>query len=99
MDMPSRIEIRRWLAMLSRDEILANLETISAEHGKENEQDVRDFLNHEREQAKKKDLLPAGEASVLNEHEQRKADIAADFESRKRLYGDADQLNAQDTAA
>lgn len=57
MDMPSRIEIRRWLVEHSRDEIIGYLKEIKLEHGVQNEQDVRDFLNYERQE--KKPYTPA----------------------------------------
>lgn len=51
--MPSRNMIRYWLQTFTRNEILAELEKIKAEHGDDAEQDVRDFLNHEREEKRK----------------------------------------------
>jgi hypothetical protein len=93
MDMPSRIEIRSWLSGLTREQIMERLDVIRAEHGAENEQDVRDWLNHEREQAKQGIVLTSpAEQSLLSEIEQRKERIAAEIESLKRLHADRDEV-------
>lgn len=84
MDMPSRIEIRRWLVENTREQILQFLDDIKQEHGPLNEQDVRDMLNAER--AGPRVDSPA-EASLLTEHERRKAEITNDIKSQNKLYG------------
>lgn len=89
MDMPSRIELRVWLHLcstgeMSRDDILDKLSKVKAEHGKDNEEDVRFLLNVER--ANWAPLSPA-ELS-LYVHQKRKAELARDMAAQSILYGD-----------
>lgn len=94
MDMPSRNLIRYWLAYKSRSEIVQFLTGIEQEHGHDNVQDVKDMLNHERERARQGfDLITPAEQSLLSFHEQKKAAIAADLESRQKLYGNPSESN------
>lgn len=107
MNIPSRIEMRYWLATKEADEIRELVELVGEHHGDHIKQDVRYFLNAESAATKPKKvngevvpgkpIFPApifglgsvsGEVALLDEHEQRKADIAADIESKKKLYGD-----------
>lgn len=86
---PSRMQIRRWLAVLTHEEILEKLALLRAEHGELDEQDVRHFLNIERKRARDGFVLETpAESDLLNAHEQWKADVAEDLESRQRLYGE-----------
>ena len=92
--MPSRMMIRSWLANLERSEILEKLAEIKSEHGPDSEQDVRDLLNHEREQDKKGFVLEsAAERSLLSEHEEHKTQIAADIEFARHQPAYVGQAN------
>lgn len=87
--MPSRLLIRNWLATKTRDQIITELGKINAEHGFENEQDVRDILNHERKAfASGKELESPAEKSLLSDHEEWKAKVKADLEFKKQLHRD-----------
>lgn len=85
MAIPTRIEIRRWLCSLERPLILEKLAGIRSDHGEQAEQDVRHFLNIERENLNNLDS-PA-EKSLLSEHEQNKLNIKNDIASQQKLYG------------
>lgn len=73
MALPSRVEIRRWLVENSRAEIETFLEDIRAEHGHENEKEIRHFLNIDR---KLRYLDSPAEITLITEREEIRASNA-----------------------
>jgi len=50
--MPTRIQIRHWLATSGRSEIVSRINRVESEHGQQSALDVKHFLNVERAQDK-----------------------------------------------
>ena len=91
MDMPTRIEIRQWLATKTREQIISILSEINEEHGELNEQEVRYFLNLERENSS---INTLAEVDLLDDHERKKLAIKNNIESQKRLHAENKKVSA-----